>query len=174
MRGLSTLLISRLKGSTLMMVGVKTLVQMVSSMSSLEFAAQWMVTTASLWSCSEESHCPFLPGPFGCHANNHFRSSGAYFFPSNVRSFLWLPWMTSHYWAGTNSLSTGVSIMRHTGFLRTKSRLWEIKVPFGTYQSSLHLKLWLFYCSNTLLDEVGTQSPSLYVPICFPHYLGAF
>ena len=37
-----------------------------------------------------------------------------------------------------NSLRGHVSIMWHTGFLCTESRLWEIKVLFGTYWSSLH------------------------------------
>lgn len=39
------------------MVKTKPLVQMISSMSFLEFAPQWMVQTASLWFHKEESHC---------------------------------------------------------------------------------------------------------------------
>ena len=56
-RGMCTLLIFLTKDSSLMMVGVKTLIRMASSMSLLEYVAQWKVTITSLWPCSEESHC---------------------------------------------------------------------------------------------------------------------
>lgn len=173
MRGLSTLLISPLKDSTLMMVGVKTLVQMVSSMSLLEFAAQWMVTAASLWSCSEESHCPFLPGPFGCHANNHFRSLGAFFLQTLGLSCGFLQW--PHIIEQPLILSAQVcpscgilvSCAPNQGYGRSRYHLVLTNlVSILNFGFSLAPTLcWMKW---------GHKSPSLYVPICFPHYLGAF